>query len=157
VKENSMHPGFVYRWKRRRECAHHTSHAAAGHGGWHAAGHGGGGGAGFGVRRPLRVMSHELELSAEQSAVLARVIDALKTERAQAAVDERRSIGMIADAMTATDFDREAVDKALELRVRSAERLREAVAKALEQTHAMLEPEQRERLAYLLRSGTLTI
>jgi len=59
--------------------------------------------------------------------------------------------------MTAADFDRAAVARALELRVQSAERLREAVAKALEQTHAMLEPEQRERLAYLLRSGTLTI
>lgn len=123
----------------------------------HAAGHGHGHGPSFGVRRPLRVMSHELELEEEQTATLARLIDDLKTERAQAAVHERRSVGLIADALLNADFDREAVSGALDLRVKAAEQLRDAVLRTLEQTHAMLTPEQRKKLAYLLRSGTLTI
>ena len=41
--------------------------------------------------------------------------------------------------------------------VQSAARLKAAVIKALQQTHALLTPEQRQRLAYLLRSGQLTI
>ena len=39
----------------------------------------------------------------------------------------------------------------------SARRLREAVVRALQQTHALLNPEQRARLAYLMRSGMLVI
>ena len=39
----------------------------------------------------------------------------------------------------------------------SAERLKTEVQKALLKTHAMLRPDQRARLAYLLRSGQLTI
>lgn len=150
-----MHPGFFHQWKRARACAH-----AAAHAGGHAAEayaaasrHGGG----FGVRRPLRVMSYELELTDEQTATLARLIDDLKTERAQAAVHERRSVGMIADAMLAGELDRDALQAALNLRVQAAEQLRDAVLKTLEQTHAMLEPEQRKKLAYLLRSGAITI
>jgi Spy/CpxP family protein refolding chaperone len=111
----------------------------------------------FGVRRPLRVMAHELGLNDEQVERLARIIDELKTERAQAAVDERRSLGLIADALAGVDFNRAKVEEALGLRVRSAERLRDSVLGALSDTHAMLQPEQRKKLSYLLRSGLLTI
>jgi len=38
----------------------------------------------------------------------------------------------------------------------SAERLRGAVVAALGRLHALLKPEQRERLAYLIRTGTLS-
>ena len=48
-------------------------------------------------------MAHELELTDEQVERLARIIDELKTQRAQAAVDERKSVGQIADAVTAAD------------------------------------------------------
>jgi len=43
------------------------------------------------------------------------------------------------------------------LRVKSAERLREGVLKALQDVHALLQPEQRQRLAYLIRTGRLVI
>ncbi len=36
-----------------------------------------------------------------------------------------------------------------------AERLSDAVVKALGRIHKLLSPEQRERLAYLIRTGTL--
>ena len=43
------------------------------------------------------------------------------------------------------------------MRVTSAERLRDAVMKALQQIHAILDAEQRAKLAYLIRTGTLSI
>ena len=46
---------------------------------------------GFGVRRPLRFLAHKLELDEKQITELARILDELKTERAQAAVDDRRT------------------------------------------------------------------
>jgi Spy/CpxP family protein refolding chaperone len=111
----------------------------------------------FGVRRPLRVMAHELELDDDQVEALARIIDELKTHRAQAAVDERKSIGGIADALLGGEFDRAKITEALNLRVQSAEKLRDAIAEALAGTHGLLRPEQRKKLAYLLRSGQITI
>jgi Spy/CpxP family protein refolding chaperone len=111
----------------------------------------------FGVRRPLRVMAHELELDDDQVEALARIIDELKTQRAQAAVDERRSVGQIADGLLGDELDRGKLSEAVSLRVQSAEKLRDAVVEALASTHALLRPEQRKKLAYLLRSGQLTI
>jgi Spy/CpxP family protein refolding chaperone len=155
-----MHPGFFHQWRRARACGHEAHHAGHGGYGYEAAGdhgHGYAGGPMFGVRRPLRVMAHELELEDEQVEHLARIIDDLKTHRAQAAVDERKSVGLIADTLLAADLDRAKLTEALDLRVRSAERLRDAVAGALADTHGMLRPEQRKKLAYLLRSGQITI
>jgi Spy/CpxP family protein refolding chaperone len=150
-----MHPGF-FQWKRARACMHAAQHAGAE--AYQAAGeHGHGHGPMFGIRRPLRVMAHELELDDEQVEKLARAIDELKTVRAQAAVDERRSIGLIADAMLGGELDRGKLSDALELRVKSAQLVRDAVLEALGDTHGMLKPEQRKKLAYLLRSGVITI
>jgi hypothetical protein len=42
-------------------------------------------------------------------------------------------------------------------RVRSAERLRDAVTRALKRIHAILNDEQRKKLAYLLRTGALSV
>ena len=152
-----MHPGF-FQWRRARACMHAQQHAGAeGHhaGGEH--GHGHGPGPMFGVRRPLRVMAHELELDDEQVERLARAIDELKTVRAQAAVDERRSVGLIADVLLGAELDRGKLGEALELRVKSAQQVRDAVLETLTDTHGMLKPEQRKKLAYLLRSGQITI
>jgi Spy/CpxP family protein refolding chaperone len=78
-------------------------------------------------------------------------------ERAQAEVDRRRTVAAFADALTGETFDSGKAGEGGALRVRSAERLRDAVLKALQQIHAILTPEQRVRLAYLIRTGTLTI
>jgi Spy/CpxP family protein refolding chaperone len=115
------------------------------------------GGAGFGVRRPLRFMAHKLDLNEAQIEELAKILDDLKTERAQAAVDQRRSVAAFADALAGEAFDAANAKSAGDLRVKSAERLRDAVLGALARTHAMLDPEQRKQLAYLMRSGALTI
>ena len=167
-----MHPGFIGWWHARREAMREgrgcSTHAHGGGGcgpgggrGQWAQGHGGGDegfeGGSFGVRRPLRFLAFKLELDDKQVDALARVLDELKTERAQAAVDHRRTTSAIAEAVAAETFDAVAVAKAAAARVESAERLRDAVVKALERIHAILNAEQRSRLAYLLRTGALAI
>lgn len=136
-------------------CAPHGRH----HGGWEASGvHDGElGGGGFGVRRPLRFLAWKLELDEKQVAALAAILDELKTERAQGAVDERRTRTALADAVAGEAFDTTKAKQAAELRVRSAERVREAEVRALERIHALLDAEQRERFAYLVRTSTLVI
>ncbi len=110
---------------------------------------------GFGVRRPLRFLAHKLDLDERQVAALAKVLDELKTERAQAEVDRRRTVAAFADALGGEAFDAAKAAEGGALRVQSAERLRDAVLQALERIHAILSPEQRGRLAYLIRTGTL--
>ena len=102
-------------------------------------------------------MAHRLELREEQVAELAAILDEMKTERAQAAVDHRRSVGVFADALAGEAFDEKAALEAAASRVKSAERLRDAVVRTLKRTHALLDADQRKQLAYLLRSGQLTI
>ena len=117
----------------------------------------GGAGGPFGVRRPLRFLAYKLDLNDKQVAELARILDELKTERAQAEVDRRRTVSALADAVAGETFDGAKAGEGAKLRVASAERLRDAVMKALQQIHAMLEGEQRGKLAYLIRTGTLLI
>lgn len=166
-----MHPSFYYRWKCARRAAggEASAHAggfgptadAGGHGQPHAsagrwwAGHREG--LFFGVRRPLRFMAHRLNLDDEQVQALARILNEIKTERAQAEVDERRALGQIADALDSEELDVARTEAALRSRVESAERLEKAVLKVLRETHALLNREQRAQLAYMLRSGQLTI
>ena len=132
----------------------HGQDSGAGFGG---EGDGEGGGGPFGVRRPLRFLAYKLDLDDKQVAELARILDELKTERAQAEVDRRRTVSALADAVAGDSFDAGKAGEGAKLRVSSAERLRDAVVKALQQIHAMLAPEQRGKLAYLIRTGTLLI
>jgi Spy/CpxP family protein refolding chaperone len=112
---------------------------------------------GFGVRRPLRFLAHRLGLDEKQMADLARILDDLKTERAQAEVDRRRTLATFADAVSGAEFDATKAKEAGELRVASAGRVRDAVLKALGQIHAVLSADQRVKLAYLIRTGVLTV
>jgi len=168
-----MHPAMVSWW--------HARHAGRGDGegtscsprGWHGQGGGPGwgggpqagdggdgdgfGGGAFGVRRPLRFLAYKLELDERQVAELARVLDELKTERAQGEVDRRRSLTAFADSVGVETFDEARAKEAGALRVATAERLRDAVTKALGRIHALLDADQRERFAYLIRTGALAI
>ena len=116
-----------------------------------------GGRTAFGVHRPLRLLAHKLELDDKQVRELARILNELKTERAQAEVDERRTVAAFADALAAATFDEEKAREGATLRVRSTERLQDAVVKALRQLHALLDTEQRVKLAYLIRTGTIVL
>lgn len=144
----------------RYGCAHgHGFPGGFGSGFGHGHGHGMGGGhgdeGGFGVRRPLRFLAHKLELDEKQTAELARILDEIKTERAQVAVDERRAAAAFADAVAADALDAARLAEAAATRVRSAERLRDTVVRALTRLHGLLQPHQREQLAFLIRTGVL--
>ena len=166
-----MHPGMMHWWRTRAraaDCGTESCHPMGGgwsarherawHARWAAPPDGGDAGANvFGVRRPLRFLAYKLELDDQQVAELARVLDELKTERAQAEVDGRRATAALADAIAGEQFDQQRANEGGSLRVGSAEHLRDAVLKALGRIHSLLEPEQRERLAYLIRTGTLQI
>ena len=112
---------------------------------------------GFGIRRPLRFLAWKLELTEPQLARFAAAINVLKTERAQAAVDDRRALTLLADAAIGDEFDAGKASEAAKLRVESAQRLQQRVADSLAQMHAVLDPEQRARLACLLRMGKLVM
>jgi Spy/CpxP family protein refolding chaperone len=179
-----MHPAMIAWWKSRHEHHGHDHderrHAEAscgprcgprgegrhegrgeGRGPWGEVFASGGGdddlGAGFGVRRPLRFLAWKLELEDNQVAELARVLNDLKTERAQAAVDNRRAVAGFADALGSATLDEAKLADAAKQRVESAERLRGALVKALSSIHATLDDEQRQKLAYLIRTGQLSL
>jgi len=113
--------------------------------------------AGFGVRRPLRFLAHKLDLNEKQVTELARVLDQLKIERAQAEVDDRRALAEFADSVAGETFDAAKAESAGHRRIQSATKVQETLAGALQQIHALLDRDQRERLAYLIRTGVLTV
>src|SRR5439155_10425281 len=89
-----MHPRMMG-WSHSHHCSPSTGCCTpSGYGPWarHYSGgeHGGGefGGGAFGVRRPLRFLAYRLQLDEEQVAALAVILNELKTERAQTAVDD---------------------------------------------------------------------
>ncbi len=166
-----MHPGMMAWWKARREaCGEAHASCGDGGGGWHGNHHWeeqrfasgehegdfGGGGA-FGVRRPLRFLAYKLGLNEQQVGELAKILNDLKTERAQAAVDHRRTVAAFADAVVAEAFDDKRASEGGDLRVKSAQALRDAVVRALGRIHALLDQRQRNELAYLIRTGAITI
>jgi hypothetical protein len=115
------------------------------------------GGAGLGVRRPLRFLADRLDLDEAQVQALARTLERLKLERAQAELDLRRAAAELADAFEAETFAREHVEAAAGLRAAAAQRAQEALARALEELHGQLAPEQRGRLAALVRAGVIRL
>ncbi len=162
-----MHPGMMAWWKWKQSGHHAHGHCGAGGGpSGESAGesYAGGdafeadyGGGSFGVRRPLRFLAHKLDLDEKQVSELAHLLNELKTERAQAAVDHRRTVAGFADVIAAESFDEGKAGAVAAERVKSAERLRDALVKALGRIHALLRPEQRARFAYLIRTGALTL
>ena len=152
-----MHPGMMAMWRHaeRRACGCEPSRCSPSWGALREHRHYAEEGAGLGVRRPLRYLAYRLDLDEAQVGELAAIISDLKTERAQAAVDDRRALTALADAITAETFDASRAGEATVLRTRSAGQVQEAVIKALQRMHGLLTAEQRTRLAYLLRTGAL--
>jgi Spy/CpxP family protein refolding chaperone len=112
---------------------------------------------GMGVRRPLRFLAWKLQLDDGQIKQVAAILDQLKIERAQAEVDDRRAISLLAEAAEGDSFDRTKAAEAAALRTKSADAVQKKVVESVERLHALLNPDQRARLAYLLRTGTLVM
>jgi len=150
-----MFPHTMGRWWHAHKGGCGEGFAGGGRGfGMHGGGRGDDGGP-FGVRRPLRYLAYRLELDEQQTAELARILDELKTERAQVTVDERRAVAAFADALSGDALDAAKLGEAAASRVRSAERIRDAVVTALGRIHALLDAEQRKQLAFLVRTGAV--
>src|SRR4051812_42232162 len=101
-EEKQMYPGIFWwmRHHRRRHGGCAEARPGMGPEQWAMGGEDEfGGGGSFGVRRPLRFLAWKLELDEAQVAELAKILDELKTERAQAAVDARRTVAAFADAI----------------------------------------------------------
>ena len=111
----------------------------------------------MGARRPLRFLAWKLELEEEQLGEVAKILAELKTERAQGEVDHEKSLAALADAVSEESFDSTRAGEGAAFRVASAERMRSATVKALESLHRLLTPEQRRTLAYLIRTGSITL
>ena len=82
------------------------------------------GSAGFGMRRPVRFLAERLELDDRQLSKLARIIEQIRIERSQAAVDLRRAAGELADALECSDFESDAAEAGGQRRVDAARRSR---------------------------------
>ena len=107
----------------------------------------------FGVRRPLRYLSYQLDLDESQRRKIAVALDSVKVEREQALLDEKKMAGDLADLVADPDVSTESLNATLAARVRGAEQLQHSIAKALKDIVSILDPDQREEFAYLLRSG----
>ena len=162
-----MRPAMVHWWKHGRHGSHRGEYAGCGSfvrseapevtygsGAEFQAGLGGGA---FGVRRPLRFLAFRLGLDETQVAELAKILDELKTERAQAAVDDRRALTAFAEAVQGETFDETKSKAATSLRTKSAENLQNAVSRAMARMHGVLNADQRAKLAHLIRTGSLLI
>ena len=163
-----MHPGFIGFWKHAQRVHGGCGGEAHAHGGPHSHSHAFSpfasasqdddfGGGGFGVRRPLRFLAHKLELEETQVEELAAVLNELKTDRAQAAVDLRRTTTSFADIVQGTEFDQAKADAVANDRVKATQARENAVSTALGKIHRILNDDQRKKLSYLLRTGALSI
>jgi Spy/CpxP family protein refolding chaperone len=126
---------------------------------WAAAGHFGDAvfGAGFGTRRPVRFLALHLDLDDAQVAKLAKIVERLRVECEQGAVDLRRAAGALADALEGEALDAGRLEECTRVRVEAAKRVQDAVTRALRELHELLDAEQREELASLIRSGALRL
>ena len=97
------------------------------------------------------------EIEQRQFARAERETGIVLQRRAQAEVDRRRSLSGFADAVGGSTFDAGRAGEAAGLRVATAERLRTAITGSLAKLHALLDDDQRARLAYLIRTGVLAL
>ena len=112
---------------------------------------------GFGVRRPLRYLGYQLDLDEDQMRKVAAILDRLKVEREQGSLDEKRTVSELANIVTKGDVSVEELRDVLKPRIDSAGRLQLAVARAVLEMVEVLDEDQREEFAYLLRNGTVNL
>ncbi|MGD8417875.1 MAG: periplasmic heavy metal sensor [Pseudomonadales bacterium] len=111
----------------------------------------------FGVRRPLRYLSYQLDLDESQRRKIAIALDSVKTEREQATLDDKRMAADLAEAILRPDLSTEALNQALAGRLESTRRVQAKVAAALKDIAETLDSDQREEFAYLVRTGAFRI
>lgn len=111
----------------------------------------------FGVRRPLRYLSYQLDLDEAQRRRIAAALDRLKMEQEQGKLDKKKTVSDLADLVTRENVSVDELRKALAPRLESTENLQMAIARAVQEIVAVLDADQREEFAHLLRSGVLNL
>ena len=139
-------------WSRRYAYAHAASHGSRSY--YESRRHRR---SGFGVRRPLRYLGYQLDLDEEQMRKVAAILDTLKVEREQGSLDEKKTISELANIVTKGDVSIDELRDVLKPRIDSAGRLQLAVARAVLEMVEVLDEDQREEFAYLLRNGTVRL
>jgi len=129
---------------------------------WHFSGRSGSsdavfGSGGFGIRRPVRFLADRLELDEKQLSKVARIVEQIRIEREQAAVDLRRAAGDFADALEASGFETAAAEAAGQRRIDAATSVQTVVSRSLRELHELLDEDQREELASLIRTGAVKL
>ena len=124
---------------------------------WETRRHRRGAGGSFGAGRPLRYLSYQLDLDERQQRSVAAILDRLKLDREQAKLDEQKTISTMAGLVTGEQVSVDGFQQALAPRVESARNLQVAIAKAMQELADILDSDQREELAHLLRSGAFKI
>ncbi len=168
-----MHPGFLWYWTQRQRyggtCVPTYSSAWC-ETGTHASGPEWtfrassrrssdpifGSGA-FGIRRPVRFLAERLDLTEKQLSQLARIVERIRIEREQAAVDLRRAAAQFADALEGSDFTLDAAKAAGQQRIDAAKSVQEVVSRSLQELHELLDEDQRDELASLIRTGAIKL
>ena len=142
--------GYYHSFKKHRK--HRDSHNRNSmESRWHR------GGASFGVRRPLRYLSHRLDLDESQVRRMASVLNQLKTEREQATLDEKRTVANLAGLLTEGTPTLEDCKAQLAGRVSAAEHMQNETAKAVVAISELLDEDQRGEFIDLLLTGEFTL
>jgi hypothetical protein len=115
------------------------------------------GGGGFGVRRPLRYLSYHLELDESQRRGVAASFERIKLEREQAELDHKKLDASLADQFARADVSVDDLRQALAPRAQTDANMQTVIAKELYEIAAILNADQREEFAHLLRTGVLKL
>ncbi len=111
----------------------------------------------FGMRRPLRHLAWKLNLTEAQLREIVEVLDALKTAYSQARLDQDRSTSEIAAVFSTPEFNAERVSTALATRTQASDVLNQELLRAVRRIFEVLNADQRQEFAYLLRSGAFVL
>ena len=114
-------------------------------------------GSNFGVRRPLRYLTHRLDLDDSQVRGMASILNQLKTEREQATLDEKRCTAAIADLLSKGTPTLEECSETLSSRLDTTKQLNEETSKAIVAICTLLDDDQREEFTKLLLMGDFTL
>ncbi len=112
---------------------------------------------GFGVRRPLRYLSYHLDLDESQRRKVAASVERIKLAREQGELDRKKSDAAVADLLSGDQVSVDELRQAMAPRTETASTLQTTLAKELYEIANVLDTEQREEFAHLLRSGVVKL
>jgi len=111
--------------------------------------------AGHGIFMPF--IFSIVNLDDKQVPALGRIVEKIRVEREQAAVDLRRAGGEYADALESHGYQDDPVVVATRRRVVAATSVQEVVTRSLRELHDLLDAEQRAEFPSLIRTGAVKL